>query len=817
MAESDKLWGTPDEVFQVTETMQRVEAVRAKDRAKVDRLANGDRPYTHAEEEEFGHQLNVNWLEMARKLQDATGQINNAFIPGGNFFSVHSIGGNAAKREEYGQTVTKEIHVPLKTGGSGDRCHYVLRSRNASVSSHGIGPLMWTSQRRLLPRFMPLEDLLIPTDTLLSFSTNLEYFAVNLYLTPGELFRMACTGKTDPAWNKQAVKNILKDLKNKEGRLVFNVNASDWEDRPEAAQELEKQNRGYLDSDAVPRVRLRAFYYLCDDGTWRRKIILRDNTPTQPSRGDDAKFIYDGKTAFAENIRQILHCQFGDNSLVAPLRYHSVRGIGTMLYAPALTLNRLRSQAVQHIFENLQRWLRIQDPNDRDRAKQMLMMKNAVVPEGVTFVKNDERHQIDPRLLEFGLAQMKQNMAENSSSYTADTDTGTNKEQTAFEVGVKLQSANAMVGNVLGMMYRQEIFLYEEFMRRALIKNTDDPSAKKFQEACKKAGIPDELMVPENWHIIAERALGSGDDAIARSQVQELMANRQSYEPEAQRKILRLFTGTLLKDHQRAEDLVLDEPDQSSSGTRAAENVYGTLMRGIVVPMRKGIDHVGYCTALLAMLQVEVQRIGQTDGMGTPADLAGFTMVLKSVGENLEWLSQDDKQKEIVRQLGDQVGQIANLLKAMAQRQQEAMEAAQQPQPDPESLAKVQATQMLAQVKVETTQQMAELKAQIAQIKNDQALQQNQISFAAKQQQAQEAHELRMRQQAEKLEADLTEQGARTAADLKEQGMRTSADLQSAGMEIASEIKSTEMKTAAEIESMKSKAAAQKKSAPPKE
>lgn len=803
MAESDKLWGTPDEVFQVTETMQRVEAVRAKDRAKVDRLANGDRPYTPAEEEEFGHQMNVNWLEMARKLQDATGQINNAFIPGGNFFSVHSLGGNAAKREEYSQTFTKEINRILKQKASGKRYHYLLRSRNASVSSHGIGPLMWTSQRRLLPRFIPLEDLLIPTDTLLDFSNNLAYFAVNLYLTPGELFRMACTGKTDPAWNKQAVKNILKDLKTKEGQSVFTGNASDWEDRPEAAQELEKQNRGYLDSDAVPRVRLRGFYYLCDDETWRRKIILRDNTPTQTARGEDAKFIYDGKTAFAEDIDQILHCQFGDNSLVAPLRYHSVRGIGTMLYAPALTLNRLRGQAVQHIFQNLQPWWRIQDPNDRDRAKQILMMKNGIIPEGVSIIQQQERHQIDPRLLEFGLAQMKQNMAENSSSYTADTDTGTNKEQTAFEVGVKLQSANAMVGNVMGMMYPQEIPQYEEIVRRALIKNTDDPWAKKFQEACKKAGIPDELMVPENWHIIAERALGSGDDAIARSQVQELMANRQSYEPEAQGKILRLYTGTLLKDPQRAEDLVPIEPEQSSSGTRAAENVYGTLMRGIAVPMRKGIDHVGYCASLLAMLQVEVQRIGQTDGMGTPADLAGFTMVLKSVGENLEWLSQDDKQKEIVRQLGDQVGQIANLLKAMAQRQQEAAEAAQQPQPDPAVIAKIQTDAAAAQQKMQISEATAQQK-----------LEQKQSAFEQKMQHDMEQHALRMQTLQQQTEANLAALKAKTDAALQGDGMKTAADLQAKGMETAANIKAQELKTQADVKATeaRAKAAPEKKS-----
>lgn len=783
--------------------MQRVETVRAWDRARVDALANGSRPYTEAEMKEFGHQLNVNWLELTRKLQDATGQINNAFLPAGNFFSCHSIGGAPAKRQEYSDIFTKEINRVLKKNRSGKRYHYLLRSRNASVALHGIGPLVWSTPQRLLPRFIPLEDLLIPTDTLLDFSTNLSYFAINLYLTPGELCRLALCGKPDPGWNDTAVKNILKDLKTAQGQLVFSISATDWNDRPEAIQELYKQNSGYLESDAVPRVRLRAFYYEGDDQKWYRKIILRDNTPSQPATGQGVKFIYDGKQAFADDIDQILHCQFGDNSLVSPLRYHSVRGIGTMLYAPALTLNRLRSQFIQHVFQNLLTLWRIRDPNDRDRAKQILLMQNGIVPDEVSIIPEQERHQVDPRLIEMGMAQMKQNIAENSSSFTQNLDSGTQKEETAFEVGVKLQAANSMVSNVLSMMYAQEIFQYEEIVRRACIKNTDDPLAKKFQERCRKGGIPEELMEAENWNVLAERALGAGDNAIARAQAQELMANRGAYEPESQRRILRTYTATLLSDPQRAEELVPQEPDQSTSGTRAAEDVYGTLMRGIMVPLRKGIDHVGYCNALLGMMQVEIQRIMQTDGMGTPADLAGFMMVAQSIAENIAFLAQDQKNKQLVRQLSDQLGQLTNLLKAMGQRQQEAAQAAQTPPPDPQVMAKIQADAMAAQQKMQINEASAQQKNE-----------QKQAAFELKMQQQMEQHALRMQTLAQQTEASLAALKAKTDADLQAKGMTVAADLKAKGMETAADIKAKDAKTDADIAATKKKAEAAPEKSP---
>lgn len=795
-------WGSPEKVELCCSTMQTVETARAQDRALVDILANGNPPWTAAEAEKYQIQLNVNWLELTRKLQDAIGQINSAFIPNGNFFTAHSESGNTTKKAAWGQQFTKEINKILKKGKSGKRHHYILRSRNASVALHGIGAFLWSNAYRLLPRFVPLEDLLIPTDTLLDFNTNLTHFAVNLYLTPGELYRMACTDKTDPGWDQTAVRNILKDLRDDKNVPYFNSNASEWQDRPEAIQELWKQNRGFLESDAVSKARLRTFYYQDpDDQKWYRKIVLRDNTPSQEAT---RTFIYDGKTAFAEDIDHIIQCQFGDSSLVAPLKYHSVRGLGTMLYGPAFTSNRLRCQAVQHIFTNLLTLWRVTDPVDRDRLKAILLMQHGIMPEGASVVPNNERHQIDARLLEFGMAQMKQNMAENSSSYTAQSDSGTRKERTAFEVKAQLQISSAMVGNVLSMMYAQEIFYYEELVRRALLKNTADPTAKEFQEKCRAAGIPEKLMVPENWRVVPERVLGAGDGTLAQAQADSLMAQRQTFEPESQRKIQRLWTATLLDDPERAAELVPEAPDNSTSGTRAAEDVYGTLMHGIAIPLRKGIDHAGYAYALLSMLEVEIQGILQMgeDAMGTPEQLKGFVTVAQSVEQTLQFLAQDEQNKPLVKQFNDKLTALLNHVKAMAQRQAEAA-GQQQQQPDPEAIAKAQTMTMLAQVK-----------SQIAQATTALKLQQKQAQFDQKQKQTAEKHAQAMAAKEAQTEAELRTKGAQLGADLQTKSAQTKQELATKRALTTSELLSKGARTGADIEATKVKAkAAPKKNA----
>ena len=286
------------------DTMQKVEVARAADRALVDNLANGGPPWTEAEAQQFQIQVRVNWLELTRKLMDAIAQINNAFIPNGSFFTCYSEAGNVTKKDKYGRDFTHEINFVLKKQKSGKRHHFLLRSRNASVALHGLGPFLWSNSYRLLPRFTPLEDLLIPTDTLLDFHTTLTEFAVNLYLTPGELYRMACTDKSDPAWNQDAVRKILTDLQDDSNVPYFSQSISEWVDRPEAIAELYKQNRGFLESDAVPKARLRMFYWQDPDTQkWFRKIVLRDSTP---SLEKSKEFIYDGTEPFADDIDHII-------------------------------------------------------------------------------------------------------------------------------------------------------------------------------------------------------------------------------------------------------------------------------------------------------------------------------------------------------------------------------------------------------------------------------------------------------------------------------------------------------------------------------
>ena len=151
----------------------------------------------------------------------------------------------------------------------------------------------------------------------------------------------------------------------------------------------------------------------------------------------------------APSWRQILHVQFGDLNNKAPFLYHSVRSLGFALFEPCYWTDFTRNRLLKHTLDQFNILLRITDPVDRARAQIQVFQNLGVVKPGVSIVPAAERHQIDAQLAEMALAMGKQLQQEASTAYTQNIDTGTQKEQTAFETGVKVQQTNAMLSGLM--------------------------------------------------------------------------------------------------------------------------------------------------------------------------------------------------------------------------------------------------------------------------------------------------------------------------------------------------------------------------------
>lgn len=759
-------YGSPENVLAAVELMQQPERIRASNRALINSLMNGRRPYTDQEVAENQIQINVNWGEGSKILQDANRQINNALLHKGNFVTCTLTAGKIEKRYDRSSKFTANLNRALKRGKSGKKYLFLLKNRNASLVLHGIGALMWPNEFDWMPKFIPLEDLLIPTGTFQDL-TNLSHFAVNLYLTPYELMSMT-HGNSEKAKESGWDLNVVSQILSTYGKLNKNNNQYNWVDRPEEMVNVWKQNQVVSDTDSVPKVHLVVFYYRSASGgaekkeCWYRKICLKE---VASAEGVDKlsisdKFVFDaGDREFANSIDRILSIQYGDCNLVPPQTYHSTRGLGETLYAVIECMNRLRCQWMQHVFENMLMLLRVQNPEDRDRPKVFNLRPYGVLEQGVDMVPQQERHQIDPRLVESAMAESRQLMSESSAAFVQDVDSGTSKEQTLGEAQIRLQSANKMVSSMLDMMYSLEMFKDEEIVRRFLLPNSDDPDVLKFREQCRKDEIPDELMVPEFWLIDSDRVLGGGDQALAQQEATALLQNSQRYDASSQRTILRNWTTTMTRNPAMGDLLVPNQAPTVTAGTMAADEVFPNLMLGVEVGVREGIERTEYVAKLIEKMTSVIDRISKTDEVGTQQEVIGLGMVAQHIEQNLEMLSQNPENKEFVTAAGKEVGKMMNLVKAFAQRQQE--EAGKQ-QPDPEAEAKAQATA-----------QAAQQKQQISGANAEQKLQQREVQFQQKMKQEQQAFMIEMQQMREQMMAEISASAAKSAVEID--GMKKKA------------------------------------------
>lgn len=760
-------------VMAILDSMQTVENVRAADRAMIDTMFNGKRPFSDAEVKEHQIRINVNWNEGNKILQDANRQVNNATLHVGKFFEavLQADELEQVQKDSLSLKFTSNLHKLLKGGNPqygklGKKHLFLRRTRNASVCLHGVGPLMWTSAHDPLPRFVPLEDLLIPTDTNLDF-INLSYFGVNMYLTQSEFYDLSHSDKAQKGWNKKLVAAILDALKDPKNGGNLNEN---YLQQPEKWQENFKQNKCYYDADSAPRVRLRWFLYRNSTGKWFRKIVLRElpagvKLSEEVSQGN--QFIFDSNEPFADDIDHILHCQFGDCSIVPPLRYHSVRGLGVLLYSVIECMNRMRCQFVQHVFDSLAMWLRVQSPTDRARQAKIELFPYTILEEGVQVVPQAERHQVNPGMVDMAMSQFRQLMSESGSSFTQDINDGTSKEMTATEAQARLQSVNVMVGGMLQMMYSQEVFYFQELIRRFCQPNPTNPDVVLFQKMCIADGIPKELLVPERWCVEIEKVLGAGDQMLAQQEATALLSQSQRFDPDAQRTILKLWSQVITRNADLANQLVPIKPPDATAGTYAAEEVFGTLMEGVPVSMRQGIDQQGYIESMIGMMAAKVGQIenagDEEGGVGTPEDIIGLATVGADIEQHVALFAQNEENAQLVKQYQDALGQLMNMVKAFAQRLAEKM---QSETADPE-----------AQAKAESMMMLAETKSKISQAQALQKMQLNQAKFAQKQRQDQMKLMAQMQKEMAQMKADLADQMARTRADIASKTAITNADI----------------------------------------
>lgn len=732
---------------------------RSKNRALINNLFNGVPPYEDQEVEANNIEVNVNFLESTRLGHEARTQFNQAFQKPGNYFTSTTDSGAPHKRATYGNIRTKEVTKVMKRSIAYMECN---RSEFAQDVLHGISPTGFRDSERWRPDAFGIEDVFIPASTLLTMA-NLPFFAIRKQFTAPELIKLTRGAVADPGWNKKLVEACIEWI----DRESMSLMSTNWPEiwSPEKMQERVKGDGGFYVGDSVATISVFDFYFWSDEGDnsgWRRRMILDSwSTPTGEgsalgmSRKDGdifnakqykGQFLYNPEDrVFAPELSRIINWQFADLSAVAPFRYHSVRSLGFLLYAVCHLQNRMRCKFSEAVFEQMLIYFRVKSGEDAQRVLKVDLINRGFIDDTLDFVKAADRYQINTQLVEMGLNENRNLIAQNSSSFTSQGANAnrSNVEKTKFEVMSEVNQMTSLVSSALQQAYFYKMPQYREISRRFCIKNSKDPEVRQMQANCLRQGIPDRLLYnAECWEIEPERVLGAGNKTLEMAIAQQLMEYRNLYDPESQRQILHDVTLAITDDPGRADNLVPPTVAKVTDSVHDAQLAAGTLMQGLPVAVKSGMNHVEYVETLLHTLATIVQQ-----GTQDPQRVMGMQMMGQNIAEHISLIAKDPNEKQRVAMYGQQLSKIMNAVKAIGQKvaEQQQAQGGDQGQ-NAETQAKVQA--MLIQAKA---------KADVGAQSHAQKTAQRQIQFEMEEKRKQQQFQLdQQRQQMEAQHAVAT-------------------------------------------------------------
>lgn len=248
---------------------------------------------------------------------------------------------------------------------------------------------------------------------------------------------------------------------------------------------------------------------------------------------------------------------------------------------------------------------------------------------------------------------------------------------------------------------------------------------------------------------------------------QQLLSVRNLLDPEPQRLVLHDYILAISDDPARADVLVPEQPLKVSDSVHDAQIVAGVLMQGLPVAIKTGMNHIEYVEALMASMAVIIQRISQQGGVGTMPELMGLQNIAQHIGQHIQIIAQDPNEKSRVKQYGDQMGKLMNLVKAFMQRLQEQMQQQAQQNgngDDQETMAKIKAMLMTAEAKAANTRES-----------HAQRTAQREIQFELEQKRKQADHALTLQTDAARAQLDIQTTAAKADIDLAKERAKLEA------------------------------------------
>lgn len=692
-------------------------------RTRVQEMKDGKPPYDPIRLQMAGQssRANANFLLGLHLLNKTAAGYNDIIFSVKDLVTVQTEFGEPSERVEFNQVIAQELSRTIRRWPSFVPNFLLLVTK---FVDHGVGVAYWPCEKDFRFDVCGLSEFLFDRQVKASEEKIPICFQRHDMLAT-DLFQR----KGMPNWDDEEIDRCIREVT----RTSREANAYEYEQ----LQDQIKNNDISADR-RFPHVPVLHCWVREFDGTVSFHIASRDS--------GTSKFLYSHPHKYKSVAEAFVMFCYG----VGEGTYHSIRGLGHLIYPLIQLQNRMMCQIADGAM--IAGGILVQPESQKalDELSIQPVGPYTIMSPGLVMV---DRTPPDLTRVSYPLLN---DIRDTTARYTSQFEAPSSPSgtyQNRLDTENRIESMASGDSGAVDLFYASLDRVYQEMVRRITEGDKSDALVAEFHKRCKAAGVPPEAIKSiDHGSTAAKRAVGAGNAAqrgLAFAKLLQLLPNLDEI---GQKRLIYDFVADIV-GHGNA-DAYASLPEEPRLGTQAKvaelENIL--LLQGSnvgVLPDEMHATHAMVHIPVLAQIIEDIER-GERDPMEL---LPGLRAMLAHCGAHAEPLARDAAQVTTYRELKRVLNNISQIVDNY-ERKLRSLEADGQAQGQPVEGGDPAAMQ--ADMEMATKARLAEIKVAQEEFKLQLAQTLGQIKIAeqqAKQQQSLALNDLRGAQMAAKATA----------------------------------------------------------------
>lgn len=671
---------------------------RAINRSRIQAMVDGEPPFNHAALTAAGQgsRANANFLEGKKLIQQTCNGYNDIVTSQKMLVKVSTEFGEPAQRAKVDRVISEEVTRTIRKWPS--FMPNFMRLADLFVT-HGVGVAFFSDDRDFRFDVTGLGEFLVPQQTPAA-EDRITYAISRKDTMVTELYHAI----EDPevaariGWNVEEVRKAI-------GRATTQGSIGQ-------IGEIESWQQQVKNNDLFTA---RKFSHVSCLHGWIKEF---DGTITYviAERDGDGNFLFKQPSKYKTIEEAFVFFCYG----VGNGTYHSIRGMGNMIYALVQLRNRMMCQAIDNLQLATSVLLETESNKAMEEATLMQLGPFTLLPPGFATVNRAATPDVSRVALPM-LGEIKSMMNDNASRFMTPVGGGT-AYQNKDSVGAELESAAAGDSGAIDLFYASLDRLFREMVRRMLSSSAPktDPLIKELHSRLTAKGITREMIASvDHDSTFASRAIGAGNPAARLLTFERLLRLLPNLNEVGQKRLIYQFVSDAVGSANA--DYYADDPETPTVPEQAkiAELENALLMQGTPVTVNPQEMHATHVQVHIPPLMQTLDGIetGQLDAMQL---LPGLQASLDHIATHGEALAADPAQRAVYGQVKEAVNNLQQVVTNMDRKIKAEQRRAQEGQAMPaegEMQAAPQGGDRLAELKIAQEEFKLQLAQRIGELK----------------------------------------------------------------------------------------------------